>query len=298
MSPGSPTPDKDELYDEEYYECHCGPRPCVRGDPEWGAFYDQIAANIVRSLAPRTVFDAGCGIGFLIESLWDRSVEAHGRDISKFAIEQVRPDVRALCSVGSITDPIEGTYDLITCIEVIEHMDEESANKAICRLTESSPKVLFSSSPTDFSEPTHINVRPPLYWLRQFADRGFRPVLSYDATYVCPWAILFERSTEPISEPDLAAAAELVRVRVMRHQEEARAIAAEARSAELAARTAELESEVPKIHLLEARIESVELDRELDLATLSRQIDATDRVQQRVRTRAGASASGSAGLGG
>ena len=221
MSPGNPTPDQDELYDEEYYQCHCGPRPCVKGDHEWGAFYDLIAANIVRSLAPRTVFDAGCGIGFLIEALWDRSVEAHGRDISKFAIEQIRPDVRALCSVGSITDPIDGTYDLITCIEVIEHMDEESANQAICRLTESSPKVLFSSSPTDFSEPTHINVRPPLYWLRQFADRGFKPALSYDATYVCPWAMLFERTTEPISEPDLAAAAELVRVRVLRHQEEA-----------------------------------------------------------------------------
>ena len=281
MSPSKPTPDKDELYDEEYYECRYGARPSTKGDPEWVAFYDQLAANIVSTLAPRMVFDAGCGVGSLIEALWDRSVEAHGRDISRLAIEQVRPDVRALCSVGSIADPIEGKYDLITCIGVTEHMDEENAIRAICQITESSPKVLFSSVSADCSDPTHIKGRPPLYWLRQFADRGFKPALSYDATFVSPWAILFERTTEAISDFELVAAAELVRVRVMRHQEEARALAAETRNAELVAHATELESQVPKIEILEAKIVAAERDRDLDLVALSRQIDATEKVQQR-----------------
>lgn len=202
------------LYDEEYYESHCARNhPYRKGDPEWEAFYAKVADNIVRSLGPETAYDAGCAIGFLVEALWDRGVETHGRDISEFAIQQVRPDVRDYCEVGSVTDRIEGVFDLVLCIEVLEHLTPDDAAMAIKRLVSATNQILFSSTPTDFDEPTHVNVRPPIYWIRQFAAHGFAPVLGYDGTFVCPHALLFRKTAGPVGDEVQLAAAELVRLR-------------------------------------------------------------------------------------
>ena len=123
------------LYDETYYRCHCGPVPYERTQA-WLGFFANIADEVIRSLQPRTVFDAGCAWGFLVEAFWDRGVEARGIDISSCAIEQVRRDVKAFCNVASLADPIEGHYNLVTCIEVLEHMPPEEADRAIHNLTQ------------------------------------------------------------------------------------------------------------------------------------------------------------------
>jgi len=231
MGPGqstddSPGRDLASQYGEEYYDSHCsrGTAPPYRkGEPHWEQFFGGVADNIVRSLKPATAFDAGCAVGFLVEALWDRGVETHGRDISSFAVSEVRPDVRPYCSVGSIAEPIGGMYDLVLCIEVLEHVSEDDGIVAIKHLTSATHQILFSSTPSDFEEPTHINVRPPIYWIRHFASHGFAPALDYDATYLCPHALLFRKSSEPVGEEVLDAAAELVRLRTTLDDETHRA---------------------------------------------------------------------------
>lgn len=224
MSPASDAVERlaETPYGEDYFNSRCGDRPYRKGEPSWEAFFSGIADNIVRSFAPRTVFDAGCALGFLVEALWDRGVVAHGRDVSSYAIGQVRPDVREYCTVGSLTDPIEGSFDLAVCIEVVEHLDAADANLAIEHLTAASDRILFSSTPSDFGEPTHRTVRPPIYWLRRFAEQGFAPALAHDASYVSPQAIVLERSSVPISDDLLAGAAELVSLRVRLGEAQAR----------------------------------------------------------------------------
>lgn len=203
----------DRAYFENYHSGNVG-HPYRKGDPAWEIFFGRVADEIVRSLRPRTVFDAGCAIGFLVEALWDRGVEAHGRDISDFAIDQIRPDVRSYCSVGSITDPIDGSFDLVTCIEVLEHIPAPEAMRAIEHLASVADRVLFSSTPTDFDEPTHVNVHPAIYWIRAFAGVGFRPALGYDPTYLSPYALLFERSNQPVSEDEMLGAVALINYRI------------------------------------------------------------------------------------
>jgi SAM-dependent methyltransferase len=209
----------DALYGAEYYHSHCGDAPYAPDSPEWLSFYSRIADEIVRSLRPGRVFDAGCAVGFLVSALWDRNVETHGRDISSYAISQVRAGVREYCSVGSITAPIDGDFDLILCVEVLEHMPEQEALEAISVMTRAAPRILFSSTPSDFDEPTHVNVRPTLYWLRQFANAGFAPVVRHDATYLCPHAMLLELSDDGRTEDELVAFAEIVRQRLFRAEE-------------------------------------------------------------------------------
>jgi SAM-dependent methyltransferase len=206
-------PPPTEIYGPEYYASHCGPFPYERS-PYWLTFFGKTAEELVRSLRPKRVFDAGCALGLLVEAFWDRGVEAHGRDVSRFAIGNVRSDLRPYCQVGSIADPILGEYDLVTCIEVLEHMPEELALQAIRSITAAAPRVFFSSSPDDFDEPTHINVRPPIYWLRHFAEARFSPVLNFDPTFLCHHAILLERVDGPIDERLLLGAAEIIRLRL------------------------------------------------------------------------------------
>ena len=258
-----------ELYNEEYYETHCSKgaaAPYRHGEREWEEFYAGVADNVVRSLAPRTVYDAGCAIGFLVEALWDRGAEAHGRDISEFAIDHVRPDVRDYCSVGSITDPIEGTFDLVICVEVLEHLSPTDASLAVKQMTGATDRILFSSTPTDFDEPTHINVRPPIYWLRLFAEYGFAPVLSYDATYLCAHALLFERSKDQVAEETMLGAASLVCARVRRQEEGARRIELNMKLAQSERKSAEYRSALDGAWL-EVNSLSEELARERAVLT-------------------------------
>src|SRR6476620_2014570 len=145
------------LYGAEYYRQHCGPDPYGRTQP-WIEFFAHAADMLVHSLQPRRVFDAGCAWGLLVEAFRDRGVEAWGVDLSPYAIGQVRQDLQPYCRMGSLTEPIEGSFDLITCIEVLEHMPENEAEKAIRNLCGATDTILFSSTPSDFSEPTHVNV--------------------------------------------------------------------------------------------------------------------------------------------
>src|SRR5215472_5201790 len=132
------------LYDEAYYLTGCGPIPYERND-HWLRFFGGIAAEIARSLRPKKVFDAGCAKGLLVEALWALGIDAWGVDISSYAISQVRQDVKPYCRVASLTEPIAGSYDLITCIEVLEHMTADRARIAIRNMTVATNAILFSS---------------------------------------------------------------------------------------------------------------------------------------------------------
>lgn len=186
-----------ELYNAEYYHSDCGPVPYE--EPErWEEFFGAVADRIVADLAPRTVLDAGCAMGYLVAALRDRGVEAYGVDISEYAISKVREDVKPYCAVGSLTEPLpEGLprrYDLVVTIEVLEHLRAEDGKQAIANLCTLSDRLLFSSTPDDFTERTHVNVQQREYWARLFAENGFLDDLSYRPTYLTYYAACYRKS--------------------------------------------------------------------------------------------------------
>ena len=181
-------------YNEKYYKIHCGKGEYCRSNPQWGLFFGSIAETLIERLAPSTHFDAGCALGFLVEAFRDRGISSFGRDISEYAIRNARSDIQPYCEIGSITSALPDHYDLITCIEVLEHMNERDALGAITVLAVATDTILFSSSPSDFDDPTHINVRPIRYWIEQFENAGFVLDQNFDASFVCSHAMLFRRS--------------------------------------------------------------------------------------------------------
>jgi SAM-dependent methyltransferase len=199
-----------DSFDYQHSRARNGDLRYARSTQEWRGFSQRIADAIVQGLGPRKVFDAGCGSGFLAEMLWDRGVETRGRDISEQAMAEMRPDVRCWCELGSITDPIDGQYDLALCVNVLEYMTTKDALAAIHNITTVAPRVLFSSSPTGSEAVDAINVTP---WLGRFAEANFAPIVGFDPTFLYPHAILFERSDEGHDDRSLLAFAEILRQR-------------------------------------------------------------------------------------
>lgn len=182
----------------EFYYANCCGKPYLRND-EWLGVFDRIAERIERDIAPRRVLDAGCAIGLLVERLRARGIDAEGIDISTYAIQQAHESVRPHCRVGSLADGLADTYDLIVCIEVLEHMPPDDAAVALASMCGHTDDLLFSSSPRDFAEQTHVNVRPAEDWAELFARQGFLRDLDFDASFITPWAARFRRRSEPVA---------------------------------------------------------------------------------------------------
>lgn len=189
------------LYDAEYYahyDDHEGKEstPYVRGEP-WLGLFASFADRIVRDVEPGSVLDVGCAIGLLVEALRDRGVDARGFDLSEFAIAQVGDGLRPYVWVGSLLDPIEGHFDLVTCLEVLEHIDDALVDRAVANLCAVTDDVIFSSTPDDWREETHVNVRPLEYWSELFARHGFVRDLSFDGSFIAWWAVRYRRRRDP-----------------------------------------------------------------------------------------------------
>lgn len=280
-APGDPA----EIYNADYYQCKCGPVPYSRGTSAIMNFFSTVVATLTRSLNPKTVLDAGCAFGMLVELFRDWGVEAWGIDISAYALSQVRADIQPYCSVGSLADPIEGRYDLITCIEVLEHIPEPAALLAIKNLTQATDTILFSSSPTDLGESTHVTVRQPMWWLSRFADHGFYPDLVFDSSFVTPQAMLLRRS-EPVSYEVLRLFSNMIRCQI-------RAVGAEGRIAELtntihrieeplAALQTQVAATEQALAAAQAQVAAMSEERTHLSTQLAQQVDQLGSSQQRI----------------
>lgn len=185
------------MYNEEYYSKCCGPIPYENADI-WVPHFELIADRLVRDFNPKTVLDAGCAMGYLVAALRDRNIEAYGLDISEYAISQVREDIRPFCNVGSLQndlpDEFPKNYDLVVCIEVLEHMYEEEGLAVIQRLCNYSDHILFSSTADDILEATHFNVQQPEYWIKHFAKNSLFNQLNYIPDYISSAAVYLNKS--------------------------------------------------------------------------------------------------------
>jgi GT2 family glycosyltransferase len=259
------------VFGKEYYESHCAPFPYAHTE-HWLTFFGALADHIIRHLRPSRAFDAGCAMGMLVEAFWDRGVEAWGVDISEYAISQTRRDMAPYCRTGSLAEPIEGAYDVITCIEVLEHMPAEDAVKAVENMCRATNTIFFSSTSSDFAEPTHCNVRPAIYWLKLFGGFDFQPVLRFDCDSLVPHAILFQRSMTKLPEEVLELFADNLRKKSLL-AEQAQQIR------ELARVNAERRETQSRERQSMERLEQRFAQSEADRSSLQKTLDERDQTQ-------------------
>jgi len=178
-------------YDQEYYSTHLGPIPCEPGNPVWEGHFFNMANNIAL-LRPRSVIDIGCAFGMLVRNLQILGMFAVGIDISPYAI---RKAVTHNVKRANIVDwQPRWKFDLAVSIEVFEHIDPRYSDIALKNMCMCADDILFSSSPDDTVEETHVNVHSLSYWDKAFADLGFKHDSSYDASYITPQARKYHRA--------------------------------------------------------------------------------------------------------
>jgi GT2 family glycosyltransferase len=245
----------------------------------WLGFFGRTAERIVSGLAPTTALDVGCAHGFLVEALRDRGVDAGGFDISEYAISQARPDVAPHLWVGNVVDPIAGRYDLVTCIEVLEHLEENDAATAVANICAVTDDVIFTSTPDDYREETHLNVRPPEYWSELFGRHGFVRDLGFDGSFLVWWAVRFRRRRDPWHRVLADHEREAWRLKTEAHHRNT--VLGEQMQAidRLAARVAELEAEAAARPELDRRLSDAQaliLDMEARLRRQASELTQVD----------------------
>lgn len=185
----------DKVYNKKFYESCCGDN--YDDTEHWTKFFGRIARNIVDLFSPKTVLDAGCAYGYLVKELRDLGVEAYGFDISEFAISQADESIRPYVAAHSVTEKLPDNFpdkfDLVITIEVLEHILPLDGEKAIKNLCSYSDTVIFTSTPSDLNNRTHVNVQQQEYWAKIFAANSFFHDLTCPVDFICPWAMLFRR---------------------------------------------------------------------------------------------------------
>ena len=188
-----------KLYDEKYYKEYFGiPDYCTSKTAIAAA--KNAATKISQVLHPNTSLDVGCACGHLVKVLRELGVDAFGIDVSEYAISNAPESMKKYFSVLELPEKelpknFLKKYDLVTCIEVLEHIPEAKAADAIAAICSWSDTVLFSSSPEESAEEefTHVNVRPRSYWATLFAAQGFYPDYEILPDFISAQAIIFRK---------------------------------------------------------------------------------------------------------
>lgn len=136
--------------------------------------YKQVADAICRHFEFDTVLDVGSAQGFLVDELIDRDKSVRGVELEREA--QALMSDRAKCVI-EIADATDGwrphrTYDLVTCIEVAEHIKPERSDDLLDALVAGARDWIFftaDETPTRL----HINARQHHWWVEAFRERGW-----------------------------------------------------------------------------------------------------------------------------
>ena len=170
-------------FDAYYFAHGCG-RPYQRDD-EWLAFFGSIAARIVSDIQPRTVLDAGCAMGFLVEEPRNRNVEPFGLVVSKCVIERMYPDAKLFCRGASLGEQISQRGDNIAGIEVQDRPPPAETKRG-------SPATahMLAASSSRRSRPTAMKPRTP-----RFSPPNTRRSFLRSGVYSETWKTMHRMST-------------------------------------------------------------------------------------------------------
>jgi SAM-dependent methyltransferase len=113
-----------------------------------------------------TAVDVGCGEGWLVRALESHGVDAVGVD-GPWVFDVVQVDF-----AGDLPDL--GGFDVVTCLEVAEHIPAERAEAFVGWLTGLAPLVFFSAAIPGQGGEGHVNEQWPAYWVDLFASHGFK----------------------------------------------------------------------------------------------------------------------------
>lgn len=161
-------PVENHIYDRRFF------RNTIKLEGDSAAYFVQA---VLRYFRPLSVVDIGCGAGIYLKEFLRQGVEnIKGLDGASAAAEEFVAGAENL-EIFDLTKPYRFSrrYDLALCLEVAEHLPEESADVLVDTVCGASDSVLFSAAVPGQGPRSigHINEQPPEYWVEKFKERGF-----------------------------------------------------------------------------------------------------------------------------
>ena len=110
--------------------------------------------TLSQGLANKRVLDVGCGGGILAESMAARGARVTGIDMGKeplqvarlHALESVIELSYRQLTVEALADELPGSFDVVTCMEMLEHVPDPASVVAACaRLVRPGGQLFFST---------------------------------------------------------------------------------------------------------------------------------------------------------
>lgn len=139
---------------------------------------EQVIPCVIEHIRPASVIDIGCGIGTWL-SVWKKTgvTDINGVDGSYVRVEDLLIEKERF-SFFNLEQGYASNrkYDLVSCLEVAEHISAASAGNLVNSLCKLGDVVLFSAAIPGQGGTDHINEQYPDYWKKLFANNGFVPV--------------------------------------------------------------------------------------------------------------------------
>ena len=164
--------DTEELYDKEWMQKRCGPgakrRDCV----------DVMVKTLVRDLAVTSVLDLGCGACNFANAFkmygCERVVAVDG---SHYAEDTARSDIEFLQHDLTTSLNVNGFFELVLCVEVIEHIKAQYEEVVLDSIARHANKwIVFTGAAPEQVGIGHVNCRSKQYWIDKFDALGFEVV--------------------------------------------------------------------------------------------------------------------------
>jgi SAM-dependent methyltransferase len=137
-----------------------------------------ILGMLFEVFQPKSMLDVGCGLGTWISVARDMGVQdVNGIDGAWLDKTRLRVP-QDLVQVRDLEKPfdLKRRFDLVTCLEVAEHLDGSVARNFVASLSALGDVLLFSAAIPFQGGHHHVNEQWPDYWMLLFQEQGYRPV--------------------------------------------------------------------------------------------------------------------------
>lgn len=156
--------------------------------------YPEIAFALNNVFQPKRALEIGCATGILVRYLNEHGCEAHGIDVSEWAVANAEhPNVR-LASAAQLPYP-DKFFDLVFSCHALEHLPGavfDASVREICRVGSHHQLHLLpmpGTPPYDGdrdaviaglrADPTHQQLHEKQWWVSRFVEQGWTPVPTF-----------------------------------------------------------------------------------------------------------------------